>query len=306
MAVNVRWLFAFRAIIDAGTVTGASQLMYLTQPQLSRMLSSLEKELGMELFQRDGRRLIPTSEGLEFYRVIQPTLRALDRVNNDAESIKTGRERPFPIAAEPFLLHALVPDVIAELGDDLGTTLTVEPCMRETGLWSSKSDVACALVALPFAQSDYDVHPIGEGELVAALPAGSALAAKEVVAIEDFADQRFIALRSSTLMRAQIDLAAAKVGITLRPWAEASSGATALNLVARGLGATISYPIIASAFQGMGIEIRRLTTAIPMNYGFLLKPDYEVSALIESFRAKCCDMAVKAAGGFVRFAQAAE
>ena len=301
MAINVKWLYAFRAIIDAGTVTGASALMYLTQPQLSRMLSSLERELGMDLFHRDGRRLVPTPEGLEFYRTIQPTLRALDRVPREAEAIRTGRERPFQVAAEPFLMHALVPDAIARMAPDLTASLTVEPCMREAGLWSARSDVACSVVALPFTQSDYAVRPFAVGELVAAVPEGGPLAGTDApLAFAEIEEHRFIALRSSTLMRAQIDLAAAKAGITLRPWAETSSGATALNLVARGLGVTIADPVIASAFAGKGVALRRLDTVIALTYGFLVKPDQAALPEALAFQSVCEDLALAAGGGFVR------
>ena len=56
--MRIDWLSAFRTVMQTGTVTGAAGVMLRTQPQVSRMISGLERELNLKLFQREGRRLI--------------------------------------------------------------------------------------------------------------------------------------------------------------------------------------------------------------------------------------------------------
>src|SRR3546814_12393584 len=63
LAMNLRNLRAFVAIVDAGGVHRAAAQVNLSQPALSRQIRALEIELGVPLFDRIGRRVQLTSEG---------------------------------------------------------------------------------------------------------------------------------------------------------------------------------------------------------------------------------------------------
>lgn len=49
MKLSHRQIEAFRAIMESGSVTAAADLLFLTQPSVSRLLADLEAELGFEL-----------------------------------------------------------------------------------------------------------------------------------------------------------------------------------------------------------------------------------------------------------------
>src|SRR5262249_13146987 len=82
-------------------------------------------------------------------------------------------------------------------------------------------------VALPFTQTDLHQVVFAEADLVAVLPQGHRLAGRRAVAMKDFANQRFIALRPTTLLRSQIDMAMRRAGPALQGHVEDTSGATA-------------------------------------------------------------------------------
>jgi DNA-binding transcriptional LysR family regulator len=258
--------------MQTGTVTGAAGVMLRTQPQVSRMISGLERELALTLFHREGRRLIPTQEALEFHQLIEPTLHSLDGLRNAAQDIKEKRGRRMVISAEPFLLHALLPEAIRDAARDSDFKCAIDICIRGLGLWMSRSNVDLAVVALPFTETDLHQIIFAEADLVAVLPKGHRLAARRTIDMQDLANEPFIALRPSTLLRAQIDMAAARVGVTLNPRIETTSGATACELTARGLGVTAADPVLAGSFRGKGVEVRPLSAGLRLTYGFLV-PD---------------------------------
>jgi DNA-binding transcriptional LysR family regulator len=270
--MRLDWLNAFRATMQAGTVTGAAGVLRRTQPQVSRMIASLERELALTLFHREGRRLIPTREALDFHQLIEPILHSLDGMRGAAQDIKEKRGKRLAISAEPFLLHALLPEAIEDVAQDSDFKCAVDICIRGLGLWMSRSNVDLAVVALPFAQTDLHQIIFAEADVVAVLPKGHRLAARRVIDMQDLAAERFIALRPSTLLRTQIDMAAARAGTALNPSIETSSGATACELVARGLGVTIGDPVVARSFSGQGIAVRSLSAGLRLTYGFLV-PD---------------------------------
>lgn len=61
--MNSDQLKQFKAIAECGSITKASEKLYITQPALSMALSRLEEELARPLFLRDGRRLVITQDG---------------------------------------------------------------------------------------------------------------------------------------------------------------------------------------------------------------------------------------------------
>jgi DNA-binding transcriptional LysR family regulator len=60
-------LHEFTAIVDAGSISGASRVLEIPRATLSRRMSALEAELGVRLIHRETRRLVLTPAGEELY-----------------------------------------------------------------------------------------------------------------------------------------------------------------------------------------------------------------------------------------------
>lgn len=298
--MRLDWLRAFRAVMQAGTATGAAAVMLRTQPQVSRMISSLEDSLELRLFNRGGRRLIPTEEGLQFFQYIEPLLHGLDGVCNVAADIKHKRGRPLVITAEPFLLHALLPEAIHSLSEKGESKYAIDICVRGLGLWTSRSNADLAVVALPFSQTDMDRLIFAEAEVVVVLPPGHSLATRETVDITDLHSERFVALRPSTLLRTQIDIAAAQAGVSINPVIETASGVAACELVARGLGVTIADPIVAASFRPAGVSIKRMSAKLRLTYGYLIPKRNESFEQIARVMQAIADATSRLGGPFVK------
>lgn len=76
--MNLSQLYYFKKLAELQHYTRAAKELYIAQPTLSDAISSLEKELGVALFCRDGRSVKLTSNGSEFYRYVSDSLRSLD------------------------------------------------------------------------------------------------------------------------------------------------------------------------------------------------------------------------------------
>ena len=60
MKITFRQVDAFRTVVSTGTMTEAAEMLAISQPAVSRLISDLEKEVGFQLFKRLGRVLVPT------------------------------------------------------------------------------------------------------------------------------------------------------------------------------------------------------------------------------------------------------
>jgi len=76
--VNLEWFRTFKAIYETGTLTGAAELLYISQPGVSLHLSSLEAHVGHKLFDRSSRKMVSTERGKVLYNYIQEAVCKLE------------------------------------------------------------------------------------------------------------------------------------------------------------------------------------------------------------------------------------
>ena len=67
-------------ICDEGSLNKASEQLYIAQPSLTSALQELEKELGITIFNRSGRGVTPTNDGLEFIRYAREVVSQYDNL----------------------------------------------------------------------------------------------------------------------------------------------------------------------------------------------------------------------------------
>jgi LysR family transcriptional regulator, transcriptional activator of the cysJI operon len=123
--VNLEWFRTFRAIYETGTLTGAAQALYVSQPGVSLHLSSLEAYVGYKLFDRTSRRMVPTERAKVLYNYV---LEALTRLEAAEELFHKTTEKDQPTISIgmcfetfQFTLESYLPslpfNVIIKFGD---------------------------------------------------------------------------------------------------------------------------------------------------------------------------------------------
>src|SRR6185437_1424804 len=82
--MNLQQLRYLVAVVDCGSVSAAARRLSLTQPVVSRALHAFEVEHGVEVFNRRGRRLVPTDVGTTIVDAARRALVAIDAVEQTA------------------------------------------------------------------------------------------------------------------------------------------------------------------------------------------------------------------------------
>ncbi len=123
--VNLEWYRTFKAIYKTGTLTGAAQELFISQPGVSLHLSSLENYTGYKLFDRKGRRMVPTERGKVLYNFITEALTKLEEAEKNFQR-STEKHTPtisvgmcfetFQTTLEPFIA-SLPFNVIIQFGE---------------------------------------------------------------------------------------------------------------------------------------------------------------------------------------------
>lgn len=290
--MRLRNLWALQAVMEAGSITEAAKRIHRTQPQVSRLISSLEDELGFLLFLRHGRGLIPTQECLRFYESTRHILSGFDEVSRVAEAIRNHDGMWLRIVTQPYIAHSVISSAIAQfsrLYPDVRVSLEVRSRV-DVGSWVSGQRFDLGLAALPIEFPGIRSKTFAKVRLVVVLPVGHPLSSKRTLAAEDISGQPFIALRPLTLLRKYIDDLVTQKKVDIEFCAETSSGLSACQLAREGLGITLADPVLASSVEG--VVLREFRPSLYMPYGFLLPSAYAPSELAQQF-AKILVTAVK-------------
>ncbi len=121
-----RLIRSFLAALEAGSLLGAARMLNTSQPTVGRHIAELESQLGLVLFERTGRGLIPTSSALQLAdsaRAMEAGALRLARTLSGAQTQITGTVRisasvPVAVNLLPPLLASMrqaLPDIQVEL-----------------------------------------------------------------------------------------------------------------------------------------------------------------------------------------------
>ena len=77
--MNLSQLYYFRKLAEVKHYTHAAEELFISQPTLSNSISQLERELGIPLFEREGRKIKLTKYGEEFYQYATEAVNALEK-----------------------------------------------------------------------------------------------------------------------------------------------------------------------------------------------------------------------------------
>lgn len=88
--LNSRQISVFSAVMRLGSTSAACDFLHISQPAVSKTLSSMENELGYALFRRTGRGLEPTAKALALQPHVDRVLTEFDRLQSNAAVIGHG------------------------------------------------------------------------------------------------------------------------------------------------------------------------------------------------------------------------
>lgn len=267
-----RHIEVFRALMLTGSATGAAQMLFTSQPTISRELGRLEQLLGYALFERAHNRLRPNTRALRLWDEVQRSWAGLDRVVEHAIALGQPHQASLSVLCMPALSHALLPGALARLqrshGDVAVSVATPDgPLLQE---WMSAQRFDLGLSELAEVPAGTCAVPLPAMDEVAVLPAGHALAARPVLRAADFAGQAFISLARDDPYRQQIDAVFASAGVQRQMRLETLSAVAVCAMVQHGLGVAIVNPLTAHACASADMVVRPLDFSIPFQVHMLL------------------------------------
>ncbi len=194
MSITLTQLRSFLAVIKSGSVTEAADELYVTQPSVSAAISSLGREVGSELFERDGRGVRPTAAGNSFAPFAAQVIGLLDQGARAAREAAEAEQRSLHIAAVTTAAESFVPGLIRsyrEIHPDVEVQLSVGNRSQVFELIAEhRADVAFA--GRPPRDTRIQADPVRVNELVLVSAPGDPRAARERITPRELAHDTWL------------------------------------------------------------------------------------------------------------------
>jgi DNA-binding transcriptional LysR family regulator len=241
----------------------------------------LELHLGYALFERRGRRLIPTHEAESLYREIEQIYSNLERVSHVAQDIRFQRAGALRIATLPALAHWLVPKAITRF-------LKIRPNVRvfvqslpsrQIGELVATRQFDVGVVEFPLVKPAVQVEPFAPIQTMAVVPTSHPLASRKAISLKDLAGERMVMLSQHTYIRYQIDDAFASMGVAPEVVIETPSSSIACALVAAGAGISLVSRWTVETFTGVDLVAIPVEETLTSRYA-IIYPDGQAPMML--------------------------
>ena len=242
-------------------VTAAAEQLHIAQPTLTRMLSRLERRLGVALFDRRGKRLSLNSYGRIFYDHARRAQLELDSARRAIEDLTNPAVSEIRLAFLSSFGTTVVPRLIAGFtAVSPRVTFTLhEGAAEAIGELAESDSIDIGIVSPRPQQPTLAWRSLFRQRLGVAVPRDHRLASVPAVSMSDLTNERFVSMNPGYGMRRLLEELCAAAQFQPRIVLESANLTTATGLVAAELG--ISLVPIDDSQDAPGVSVLPLADA---------------------------------------------
>lgn len=286
-ADRLKPLRAFCQVARLGSVSRAAEALYLSQPAITLQLQALERELGVKLFERVGRRLALTREGDALYALARPLVEGIDRLPDAfREQIKGLDGGELHVAAGSSTILYLLPKIVeAYRHAHPDVRLILHNVTGAGGLDLLRSDgVDLAVGSMLDVPADLDYAPVYRFEPMLIAPRGHPLATKADLRLEDLSPYGLILPPQRLTTYRLVDLVFQQNRVPYTVALEVGGWEVIKQYVAMGLGISIVTAICLTDADRDRLAIRSLAKYFPSrSYGVVVRKGKYLSQQARDF-----------------------
>lgn len=234
---------AFLKVTEIGSFTKAAELLGYTQPALSQMIASLEKELNLKLLYRSRYGTELTPEGEKLYPSIQNCVLQYELMRRSADEICGLESGIVRIGTVSSVSCHWLPKVIGDFWKDHPNIQIVLHQGDYTSIceWVRTGETDFGFVN-PNAVNGLETTIIKSGKFCAVLPKNHPLSKKNFITLKDFENEPFLLLEEGSYSEPLEAFRAA--GITPDIKLKVHDDYSILSMVEQGLGVSVLTELV--------------------------------------------------------------
>jgi len=258
--VELRHLETFAAVLESGTFLAASRALGCSQSTVTLHIQELERDLGLPLFERDGRRARLTAAGESLRGVSQQVRDSVQALRRAADELRDGGAGEVALGAvEPAASLRVIP-VLADFSRQRPRLrLRLEVSGTQTlSRQVADGHLAFAVCSPPPASLGLAFHPCFRQRMALLLPRRHPLARQRRIRARELASVRMLLTEHGCAYREAIEAALGARGVRIESALEIGSIGAVRAAVRDGLGIAL-VPVGPSLRTEPGLWLRELS-----------------------------------------------
>jgi DNA-binding transcriptional LysR family regulator len=289
MKLNLRQIEIFRAVMTTGSISGASQLLFVSQPAVSRLLSHTEQRVGFALFERIKGRLYATPEAKKLIHEVDLVYQGVQRVNELAADLAKNRTGILNIVSSQSVGQTLIPKALALFQAQHTDVKLTFQCLGysylKERLLSHRADLG--IIISPMEHPSLEVTPLCRNRLVCILPENHELTRRATLTLADLRPYPLIAYERDTPLGVIVTEMYQADGEPLDPAIEVGSPHNAVALVHMGAGVALVDEFSARSWSvSSPLAVRQVVNAPLLNVNLVHMRFEPLSQLTQAFIAQ--------------------
>ena len=241
--MDLRRVRSLLAVQDWGSVSEAARRLHMTQPALSRQIKDFEAELGVKLFERVGRGMVPTGEGEELLQHGRSLLGQVEALEEHARALAHGEAGVLRVGATPQTIESMLAPFVGsyqEAHRNVRVRL-VEGGGAEQLDFLDRGLVHVAITAATGDPALFTTRPLGQVNLLVVHGPRMRLGKSKARCIELTAlkEQPLLLLARGFASRELFEAACRLADLRHDPYMESTAPHTLLAMAEVGLGAAV-------------------------------------------------------------------
>lgn len=252
-------LGVFQSVMVTGSVKEAADNLRMTPSAVSQHIAALQRQTGLDLFDRVGRGIVPTAAAEALIAQAETVLQQWHRLDDYVADLRDGRTGRLVLGYFPSAGSTLLPSIVRQITAEF-PDLVVELVLTEVGARSTIPDIDVAMDHTENTRRPgYRKVPLTEDPYILAVHHEHPLARRRAVTLTDLKGEGWVSNDSFANPGHRIVLAAcAAKGFTPRFTVQAQDHHSALGFVAAGVGITV-LPRLAARIIPDGVVRVRIT-----------------------------------------------
>ncbi|PPU68423.1 LysR family transcriptional regulator [Xanthomonas pisi] len=280
-------LRAFCQTVRLGSVSRAAEALYVSQPAVTLQLQALERDLGVALFERSGRRLAPSREGQLLYDMALPLVESLDGLEASfREKVRGLDAGELNIAANSSTILYLLPRIVANFrARHPDVRLTLHNAISADGTDLLREDaVDLAIGSMLDVPADLNYAPVYRFEQLLITPPDHPLANKAAVTLQDLSPYPLILPPRRQVTYRLVDLIFQQARVPYTVALEVGGWEVIKQYVAMGMGISIVTAICVTDADRDKLATRSLKEYFPTrSYGVVVRKGKYLSPQARAF-----------------------
>ncbi|WP_172298485.1 LysR family transcriptional regulator [Pseudoruegeria sp. HB172150] len=248
--LTLKQLHAISAVYRTGKVSAAAEQLFITQSAVSVLIRQAEEALGLTLFDRTTRSLVPTAATEQSIGVIERILGDVDSLSLTMGELRDLRHGMVRLTATPATGQAILPQTVKRFREAYpGIGLVLDDCAPNQFLPNIRQERAEFGVGMPPADhGEFDWEVLHHDPLYLICPRDNAFAGREAVAWGELSDVPLLLSRQDYGVRDLVEETLLQIGIRARLGSEIGFLSSAFWMTSAGIGLCILPKRLTEAF----------------------------------------------------------